>query len=132
MNRMKRILSMVLTICLLLGCAAGLSACSSAKVLFTVDGVGVTDGYFSFYMSQYLSAMASDLGDNMISSTDKIDENTTAGEYIKDLIYDRIVDDYAVIALGEEIGVTMSSKDHEVAEAYKVAYIAQLEKRENA
>ena len=127
MNRMKRILSMVLTICLLLGCAAGLSACSSAKVLFTVDGVGVTDGYFSFYMSQYLSAMASDLGDNMISSSDKIDESTTVGDYVKNIIYERIVDDYAAIAIGEEIDITMSSKDYESAETYKAAYIAQLE-----
>ena len=127
MKRTKRILALSLTLCLLLGCAAGLSACSSAKVLFTVDGVGVTDGYFSFYMSQYLSAMASDLGDNMISSTDKIDENTTAGDYVKDIIYDRIVDDYATIALGEEIGVTMSSKDYTTAESYKDAYVAQLE-----
>ncbi|MBQ3094856.1 MAG: hypothetical protein IJC53_00285 [Clostridia bacterium] len=127
MNRTKRILALSLILCLLLGCAAGFTACSSAKVLFTVDGVGVTDGYFSFYMSQYLSAMASDLGDNMISSSDMIDESTTAGDYVKDIIYESIVNDYATIALGEEIGVTMSSKDYETAETYKTAYIAQLE-----
>ena len=127
MKTMKRYLALMLTLCMLLGCAAGLSACSSAKVLFTVDDVAVSDGYFSFYMSQYLSAMASDLGDNMLSSSDMIDENTSVGEYIKDIIYDRIVNDYATIALGEEIGVTMSSKDYDTAETYKAAYIAQLE-----
>ena len=116
MNRTKRILALSLILCLLLGCAAGFTACSSAKVLFTVDGVGVTDGYFSFYMSQYLSAMASDLGDNMISSSDMIDESTTAGDYVKDIIYESIVNDYATIDGQNYITNYLAQKDRTIKE----------------
>ena len=126
MKSLKRIGALVLMLCLLCGTLAGLSGCSSSKALFSVDGVAVTDGYFAFYMSQYLSAMAEDLGDNMISSDDKVSEDQTAGEYIKDIIYERIVDEYATIALGRELGITMSSKDRDTAEAYIESYKAQL------
>lgn len=126
MKTFKRGISLLLCLCVLCGCMLGLTGCASSSTLFTVDGTAVSDGFFSFYMYQYLAAMIDDLGENMPSSSALISESQTVGDYVKETIYDSILNDYATIALGKEHGITLNDSDRKDAEEYKTAFAAQL------
>ena len=124
MKMLKKCAVLALALCII---CLSLTGCSTSKTLATVNGNAITDGFFAFYMYQYLSVMATDLGDNMVSADDMVSSSVTVHDYVKDIVYDSIVEDYATIALGKEHGITFNSEDAESAKAYKASFRTQLE-----